>query len=1033
MSYALPTVETWYSLLHSTIAPRALLDAAQRLKLPAIGIVDRATTLGHVPVAQVARDTGVHIAFGATILLEDGYPLRLLARTETGYRNLCRLVSLQAQGQARLPWQAVHDHRAGLYLLCGGRQGRLWQALASGHERVLWLLARLQALAEREDRFVVEAQQYDTDGDEEHQTLRELLELAEQASVRMIATHDVQVLQPTEASKHRLVSAIEHQLTFWSEDERLPPWRARQPSRYALPSPTEWYRRWEGLEHLVEGSAAVLRDCQVELLGRRRFPGATLPATRIYDDLWSRAFNGLKRRYGQVRPDLMQRLAYEVDEVMAQEVGPFLIYAAELVERAAERGIKMVLQGSGTGSLLCYALGISPVDPLTAEALVFERFAGRHRGQGDLPDLDFGVPAGREGDVRALLEEMFGVERVASLAAVVTLQERGAIRTAASAFGWDRQQIRLLHHKLKAEEPLDRHEQMVVSAGEQIAGQPYHLMRHASGVIVADEPLVDLYGVGQCPDGPLLLANKDDVEALQLLKIDILPWYLLAIYDQAEATIHATMYPKPDLWHVAGVDERTGDLLEQADTRCIPYLQSPACMTLIRALRVRTEADIALCLGALRPGASATRERLMAAIHGGTAALPGWEQLTPEHQQAVDEVLKPSQGALIFDEDLLRLAHLLGLSLADAECLRKALKKGGTRGPLVNKLRAAALAQGWQDREIAVVLSWFSFIQRYTFTKGHAVALAHAAWRVARIAAHYPTHFYAAVLDHLGLGVGGGMYPVLVYVVEARRHQVAVEGPSVNGPWESTPQERTMRCGLRMLQAAINVATLKRIHAAARQRPFTSVADLCTRVELMPAELERLIAAGALDELTTSRRHARWEAQYAHVLPLDQTSLLDEGTWPRPPVVEAESTWERAAEEYATLGFTLSLEHPLDLCEAEPGGTSTVCAAQLGAYVGRQVTVSGVVVAGRRIRTGSGRLMAFASLCDRSGVLEMTLFEDAAERYSDLLEGGGIVVAAGTVTQDRERGIGVEVRTVRPLRLGGEDRVAWSVGTSSLA
>src|SRR3712207_1558052 len=119
-------------------------------------------------------------------------------------------------------------------------------------------------------------------------------------------------------------------------------------------------------------------------------------------------------------------------------------------------------------------------------------------------------------------------------------------------------------------------------------------MRHASGVIVADEPLVDLYGVGKCPDGPLLLANKDDVEALQLLKFDILPWYLLAIYDQAEASIHAQVYPKPDLWHVAGEDVATGDLLEQADTRCIPYLQSPACMTLIRALRVRTEADIAL-------------------------------------------------------------------------------------------------------------------------------------------------------------------------------------------------------------------------------------------------------------------------------------------------------------------------------------------------------------------------------------------------------------------------------------------------------
>jgi len=128
--------------------------------------------------------------------------------------------------------------------------------------------------------------------------------------------------------------------------------------------------------------------------------------------------NSATARSGRI---LMERLTHEVNEVMAQEVGPFLIHAAELVERVRGRGIKMVLQGSGTRSLLCYALGISPVDPLTVEALVFERFAGRHRGIGDLPDLDFAVPAGRESEVRALLIEMFGAERVAYLAAVVTL------------------------------------------------------------------------------------------------------------------------------------------------------------------------------------------------------------------------------------------------------------------------------------------------------------------------------------------------------------------------------------------------------------------------------------------------------------------------------------------------------------------------------------------------------------------------------------------------------------------------------------
>jgi DNA polymerase III alpha subunit len=984
VTYALATIRTWFDLLQSTIAPQALLDAAQRLKMPAIGVVDHATTLGHVPLAKAARETGVHVAYGATITLDDGHPLRLLARNEVGYGNLCRLVTFQAQGQVRLPWQTLHDHRAGLYLLCGGRHGRLWHTLAAGDDRVLWLLARLVALAEREDAFVIEAQQMPGDGPAEHRTLRALLDLAAHAGVRAIATHEVQVLQPAESPKHRLVAAIDHQLTFWAEDQRLPPWRAREPSRVALPEPRDWHRTWEGLEHLVAGSAALLRDCQVELLGRRRFPGASLAAARIYDDLWSRAFSGLKQRYGQVRPDLIQRLTHEVDEVQAQEVGPFLLYAAELVERAAERGIKMVLQGSGTGSLLCYALGISPVDPLTTEALVFERFCGRHRGIGDLPDLDFGVPAGKERAVRALLEEMFGAERVAFLAAVVTLQERGAIRTAASAFGWDRQQIRLLHRKLKAGEPLDRYEQMVVSAGEQIAGQPYHLMRHPSGVIVAEEPLASLYGVGTCPDGPMLLANKDDVEALQLLKFDILPWYLLAIYDQAEASIHAAQYPRPDLWHVPGTDDRTGDMLEQADTRCIPYLQSPAMMTILRALRVRTEADIALALGALRPGASHTRDRLLAAIHGGSATLPGWEHLTPEHQAAVDEVLHPSRGALIYDEDLLRLAHLLGLSFADAERLARQWARATRAAPcptscaLLRSLVAGAIRRS-RRCSIGSPISSATPSPRDTPSRWHTPP---GAWHASPLTTR-PTSMRVSSTT-LGWASQGAC--TRCWSTWSRRggtrSRCVADGEQPVGQ----AALRSARCDA--VSASSRRRSRWRRSSASLPRPASGRSKRERSLYPRPADTA---GAGATDR---SRHPGRARAQplagtlggaARHARPADQASLLDDQTWPRSPAVEPESTWERALEEYETLGFPVSVDHPLCLYQAELAGTSLCCSARLALEVGRQVVVAGVIVAGRRIRTAGGRLMAFASLCDRTGVIELTLFEAAAERYRDLL------------------------------------------------
>ncbi len=947
--------------------------------------------------------------------MEDGLPLRFLARTDDGYRNLTRLISAQASGQAKLSWELVRDHRHGLYLLCGGRRSRVWQAVARGDPHALKLLGRLQALAERPEYFLVECQQYADDTVADGEMLRQLLELAERSGARCIATHDVYVLPQEDGRTHRLLRAIGQQTTFAAADPELPTWRRGQPSRYALPDPQTWHQRWDGLAHLVAGSSVVLRDCHVELLGQRRFPGATLPVTQVYDLLLSRAFAGMRQQYAVLTRELTERLIHEVNEVTTQGVAPFLLYAAELVERAAAKGIRMVLQGSGTGSLLCFALGISPVDPATTPGFVFERFAGAHRGQGDLPDLDFGIPAGREAEVKAILVDMFGAARVTHLASVVTLQERGAVTQAAKAFGWDGEQIRRLRHKLAAGDAIDAYEAMILRAADAIRDQPHHVMRHSSGLIVAEEPIVDLYGVGVCHDGALLLANKDDVELLQLLKFDILSWYGSAIFDQAEAQIHADHYPKPTLWGIGGTDEQTSDLLARGDTRAIPYLHSPAVMQLMTALQTRTEADIAIALGALRPGASTTRPRLLAALHGGTATLPDWHVLTSDHQQVIERVLAGSHGAFLFDEDLLLVAHALGLSLADAERLRKALKKGGDAAQrMSNQLRAAALEAGWTDTEIDVVLGWMTYIQRYTFVRGHALALAYIAWRVAYVAAHYPVHFHAAVLDRLGED-GGGMYPQLVYAAEARRHTITLIGPSVNSPMLSLPHGQTIRCGLRVLRCALSMPTLERIQTENQMRPFTSVTDLRTRVQLTASELDKLISAGALDTLAPSRRAARWEAARAKRELRDQPRLIaDEDAVPD-VAIERETLAERAAEEYRTLGWTLSLDHPLDLYPDQLAQQSIAPAERISEYVGQCVTVAGVVVAYRRIRTQQGRPMVFASLCDARAVVELTLFEQAAQQNGSILKAGGVVLARGTVQHDDERGVGVVVHAVRSL------------------
>jgi DNA polymerase III alpha subunit len=294
--------------------------------------------------------------------------------------------------------------------------------------------------------------------------------------------------------------------------------------------------------------------------------------------------------------------------------------------------------------------------------------------------------------------------------------------------------------------------------------------------------------------------------------------------------------------------------------------------------------------------------------------------------------------------------------------------------------------------------------------------MAHVAWRVARIAAHYPAHFYAAVFDWLSWSGGGGMYPVVVYVTEAVRHSVQLVGPTVNSPWRSQAKGTTVHLGLALLRNVIHEETLRRMEAMAQERPFHSVRDLVSRVPLTDRELECLIGAGMLDPLAPSRRQARWEAQAAKAAPAAQPALLAEIEQPFVPPLGAEDPLERAAEEYAVLGFTRSVPHPLDLYQSAVGEADVLPVAQLARHISQSVTVAGIVVAARRIHTQQGTPMLFVTVCDASGVAELVLFDVVARREGRDIGNGQVICATGGVTDDQVRGITLEVQAVRVIQ-----------------
>ena len=1026
-------VHTEYSLCDSVVRIPRLVAAARGQRMPAVAVTEAGNLFSLVKFYREAERAGVKPIVGADVRIVarsgDPHRLVLLCRDVEGYRQLSRLLSrayLEGDGALRPAWldELGTD---GLVAISAFREGAVGQALARGEPALAGQVAD-DWLARFGDRYFLGVERLGRDGEEA--LLDDTVRLAAERRLPIVATNDVRFLVPEEFEAHEARVCIQEGWVL-GDPER--------PRRYTdeqyLRSPEEMCDRFADLPEAVENTVEIARRCNMRIiLGQDILPEFPVEAGESAKSRFAAAARtGLDRRLDGASDDpaYRERLEYEIEMVTKMGFSGYYLIVADFVEWARRNGVPVGPgRGSGAGSLAAWALGITDIDPIAYD-LLFERFLNPERVSMPDFDIDFCME-GRDRVIDYVIGR-YGSDRVAQIITFGTMAAKAVVRDAGRVLGLPFPFVDTiaklipfdlgitLDRALAEEEVLkDRYERnddvrMLIDLARSLEGLTRNAGRHAGGVVISPGPLTDHTPLFRDPDGGSAVTqlDKDDVEAVGLVKFDFLGLKTLTVIDRAARMIGTGDHGgnSLDIAAVPTDDAATFELIRSGATTGVFQLESRGMRELVRGLKPGRFEDIVALVALFRPGPlkSGMVDDFIERKEGRAAV----EYLHPR----IEPILRSTHGVILYQEQVMQIARVLaGYSLGGADVLRKAM---GKKLPEEMARERAAFVSGATRNgvEPSVANALFDLMEHfaeYGFNRAHSVAYALIAYQTAWLKRHHRAAFMASALT----AEMDNTDRVVALVDDCRDLGVSVHPPDVNGSaWAFEPDGTSrIRFGLGAVRGVGRSAAESVVEARERDGPFADLFDFCRRVDPRRANrrvLEALIHAGALDRLGPGRRamaevlgRAMQTAERAaRDSEAGQTDLFGKGA-PEvesfPEVPEFEMT-DRLAGERRTLGFYLS-GHPIEPFEAE---LEMFTNGRLAELVPRSESVqvaAGLVLSVRPMNTRRGR-MAFAVIEDRSGRLELVVFSDlfAADRTEAperrKLVRDRIVVAEGTVEE----------------------------------
>jgi error-prone DNA polymerase len=994
-----------FSFLRGASHPVELVERAHELGYRALALTDECSVAGVVRAHTRAKELAMSLIIGSEFTLSCALKLVVIAATRQGYARLCQLITrgrrAANKGTYRLSrsdvleclQQSAECDAGPDFLLiwrpsspCDVEQGR-WLALH--FPGVVWLgvsVLRAGLDAER---------------------LRDMQALAATLAVNCVACGDVHMHVSERRALQDALTAIRHRVPLHAAGHRLFPNAQRH-----LRSRAELARLYP--QALLQESArlaALCHFCLDEL--RYQYPHEIVPPGETPSSYLRRLTEeGASQRWPLgVPPAVQVQIERELKLIAELRYEPFFLTVYDIASFARSAGILHQGRGSAANSVVCYCLRVTAVGPEQL-SMLFERFVSRERDEP--PDIDIDFEHERREEVIQYIYQKYGRERAALAATVITYQSRSAVRDLARALDLDELTQRRLALALRGwhgrrldpdnlrEAGLDPTQASVADLlrlAQELIGFPRHLSQHVGGFVISEGPLSELVAVENAamPDRTIIQWDKDDLEDLRLLKVDVLGLGMLtAIRRSFDLVAKFTGQRRLALDAIPLADAAVYEMICRADTIGVFQIESRAQMSMLPRLQPRNYYDLVIEVAIVRPGPIQGNM-----VHPYLQRRAGIEPVIYP-SEAVRGVLQRTCGVPIFQEQVMQLAVVAAdFTPGEADQLRRSMAAWKRRGGIEKfelKLIEGMRRNGYEEKFSRQIVDQIRGFADYGFPEAHAASFAVLAYVSAWLKCHYPAAFTAALLNSQPMG----FYAPAQLLRDARAHQVELRAVDVCvSSVECTlePGEAgtaALRLGLDCVRS-ISVAATQRVVAARRVADFASVQDLGDRAQLERADLEALAAAGALHRLDGHRHLAYWRvAGYQPPLPAAPDAV--DTTL---PLLRTPTEAEGIVADYRSLGFTLG-RHPLALLRDRLLAGQIRSAADLQeAPTGSFVRVAGIVITRQRPMTASG--VTFVTLEDESGQINVLVWRALGERRNAVLVNARLMEVRGEL--QRESGV----------------------------
>jgi len=1005
-----------FSFLRSSSRPEELVVQAKALELEALALCDRDGLYGSVRAHAAALEAGQRVIVGAELGVDahaerrgswktpkrakaapDLPVVALLVENHTGYTNLCRLLTRahagMEKGESALEPAWLGEHAEGLVAVIPSPQR---PGDAETPPRALFEAVK-DAFGER---AAVAIHRHMDPYDRER--MMAARSAAHRFGMKLVASARPRFHDPARKPLADVMHCIRTGTTLDRAGTALD-----GNAEAHLRSELEMRKLFAERPALVDQAGELAQDLRFSLAELRyRFP-CTLDTGESADARLERLTRaGLERRYsGGVPASVAAQVEKELALIASIDVAPYFLSTLEVVDIARRRRILCQGRGSAANSAVCYALGITAVDPARS-SLLFERFLSAERREP--PDIDIDFEHERREEVIQELYERWGRERAAMVSEVISYRGKSALREVGKAFGLSLEQVDRLSQsiihwesneaskKRLAElgfDPEGTRLKQVLECARELEGFPRHLSIHVGGFVLSAAPLEEVAPVepARMPDRTVLPWDKDDIDTLGFFKIDVLGLGMLTAIRKALALIHEggalrlpeggadsgdePFDPLDVVTRVPPEDPAVYAMVSRGDTVGVFQIESRAQMAMLPRLKPRKFYDLVVEVAIVRPGPIQG-----GMVHPYLRRRCGEEPVTYPHPTLVP-ILERTLGVPLFQEQVMQIAITgAGYTAGEADQLRRDMAAWRRTGRLMRhreRLLAGFAARGISRQFGEALFEQIKGFGDYGFPESHAASFALLVYLSSWQKAHYPAHFACALLNSQPMG----FYSASTIVNDARRHGVEVRDVDVTkSDWDSTlepvpakePAERSsaaLRLGLRQVQT-VREESARRIMA---ERPFASLAECLRKSRMHQGEIDALAEAGAFERLVKGRRQALFSAHAPRVHGLFETARFEEPTVVLPPLAPA----EQLLFDYRRKRLSVD-DHPLRHLRGELATQGVTSAAELADIPhGRPVSVAGVVIT--RQQPGTAKGVVFITLEDETGFANLILFRQVFE------------------------------------------------------